>query len=63
MDAARSNDPDAATMAVLDMVIDQLVINKKLPDQVMAAVHQMAVRLLGEQGFADFCALRPFAAQ
>ncbi|MFG6197716.1 hypothetical protein [Nonomuraea sp. JJY05] len=59
LDAARVQDPNAATMAVLDMVIDQLVINKKLPDQVMAAVHQMAVRLLGEQGFADFFALRP----
>ncbi|MGW2223334.1 hypothetical protein ACWCSD_50790 [Nonomuraea sp. NPDC001684] len=59
LDAARASDPNAANMALLDMVIDQLVINKKLPDQVMAAVHQMAVRLFGEQGFADFFALRP----
>lgn len=59
LDAARSKDPDAANIALLDMVIDQLVINKKLPDQVMAAVHKMAVRLLSEQGFADFFALRP----
>ncbi|WP_043637088.1 hypothetical protein [Nonomuraea candida] len=59
LDAARIKDPNAANMAVLDMVIDQLVINKQLPDQVMAAVKEMAVRLLGEQGFDDFFALRP----
>ncbi|MFC4014701.1 hypothetical protein ACFOY2_46275 [Nonomuraea purpurea] len=59
LDAARSKDPDAANMALFDMVIDQLIINKQLPDQVLKAVHKMAVRLLTEQGFADFFALRP----
>ncbi|NYF44601.1 hypothetical protein [Streptosporangium sandarakinum] len=59
LDAARAQDPQAATMGVIDMVVDQLILNKQLPDQVMTAVQQMAVRLLGEQGFADFFALRP----
>ncbi|MEU9837450.1 hypothetical protein AB0D67_38445 [Streptosporangium sp. NPDC048047] len=59
--ATRAQDPNAATMGVIDMVVDQLTFNKELPDQVMTAVQQMAVRLLGEQGFADFFALRPAA--
>ncbi|WP_449060604.1 hypothetical protein [Planomonospora algeriensis] len=58
LDAARK-DPAAATMAVIDMVVDQLILNQELPEQVMAAAKEMARRLLGDDGYAAFLAARP----
>ncbi|MBG0819026.1 hypothetical protein [Planomonospora sp. ID82291] len=59
LDAARSQDPNAATMAVIDMVVDQLIINQQLPEQLMTAAKEMAARLLGEDGYPAFLAARP----
>ncbi|MER5649598.1 hypothetical protein [Streptosporangium sp. NPDC002524] len=59
IDAFKSQDEDRATMSVLDGLVDVLVINKDLPDEVMAAVREMGRRLLGDAGYEAFLAARP----
>ncbi|GAA2411799.1 hypothetical protein GCM10010404_82150 [Nonomuraea africana] len=59
IDAAKAQSPEAATMSVLDMAVDQFITNKHLPDQLMVAAKDMAKRLLGDDGFTAFLAARP----
>ncbi|GAA2691789.1 hypothetical protein GCM10010412_082290 [Nonomuraea recticatena] len=59
IDAAKGQSPEQATMSVLDMIVDQLIMNKRLPDQLMVAAKNMARRLLGEDGYTRFLAARP----
>lgn len=57
LDTRRENS-DAANEAVLDVVVDQLVVNPKLPSELITAVKTMASRLLGEEGYAHLVAQR-----
>ncbi|GAA3614583.1 hypothetical protein GCM10022419_119720 [Nonomuraea rosea] len=59
IDAFKGQDADAATVSVLDTVIDLLVMSKKLPDEVLEAVKKIGRRLMGDQGYEAFIAAHP----
>ncbi|MEU4229428.1 hypothetical protein AB0F17_34470 [Nonomuraea sp. NPDC026600] len=59
IDAFKGQDADAATVSVLDTVIDLLVMNKRLPDEVLEAVKKIGRRLMGDEGYEAFLAARP----
>ncbi|MBG0818256.1 hypothetical protein [Planomonospora sp. ID82291] len=59
IDSFKSQDPDAATVSVLDTLIDLLVMNKNLPDEVLEAAKKIGRRLLTDEGYEAFLAARP----
>lgn len=57
LDARRENS-DQANEAILDVVVDQLVVNPSLPAELIGAVKLMASRLFGEENYAHLVAQR-----
>lgn len=52
-------DGEAQNEALLGAVIDMLVVNPSLPRELVAAVKEMAQRLLGPSGYTALAAARP----
>lgn len=58
LDAMNSSDADAQSKAV-ELVIDLIVANPRLPQDLIRAGQEMGRRLLTEDGYARFVARRP----
>jgi hypothetical protein len=57
LDTRRENS-DQANEAILDVIVDQLVVNPSLPAELIEAVKTMAARLFGPEGYAHLTTQR-----
>lgn len=60
LDAVKAGeDGTKAFLAVLDMVVDLVVMNKDLPAELLAAVKAVGRRVMGDDGYEAFVQARP----
>ncbi|MFI9845067.1 hypothetical protein ACIHFD_49170 [Nonomuraea sp. NPDC051941] len=59
VDVIRGENADQSTAALLDMAIDLIVLNPKLPAELLEAGKEILRRLLGQGGYDAFVGERP----
>ncbi|WP_433541989.1 hypothetical protein ACQP10_38200 (plasmid) [Streptosporangium sandarakinum] len=59
MDAYKSRDEAESTAALVDMLVDLVIMNPDLPAELVEAVKEMGRRILGADGYEKFVAARP----
>ncbi len=59
LDMTKADSDAQSQRAATDLIVDLLVGNPNLPTDLLAAIHDMGVALMGEEGLAGFLAARP----